>query len=65
MAAHKKQVIRIVFDVLDEAKHNLWLNGDLSVTASDPDEAIDWVFTQMQRQFNRTDIRLSRVRICA
>jgi len=54
-----------MFDVLDEMKHNLRLDEDLSVAATDPDEAIDWVFTEMQRQLNRSDIRLSRVRICA
>ncbi|MBN8824165.1 MULTISPECIES: hypothetical protein [unclassified Spirosoma] len=63
--AAKKQVIRIVFDVLDERNHSLFTNGDLSITAADPDEAIDQVFAQMQRQFNRPDIRLTRVRICA
>ncbi|WP_080059104.1 hypothetical protein [Spirosoma aerolatum] len=63
--AAKKQVIRIVFDVLDERNHSLFINGDLSITAADPDEAIDQVFTQMQQQFNRPDIRLTRVRICA
>ena len=65
MATRKKQLIRVVFDVLDEMKHNLRLDEDLSVPATDPDEAIDWVFTEMQRQLNRSDIRLSRVRICA
>ncbi|MVM38476.1 hypothetical protein GO730_14405 [Spirosoma sp. HMF3257] len=65
MATKKKQLIRVVFDVLDEMKHNIRLNEDLSVTATDPDEAIDWVFAEMQRQFKRSDIRLSRVRICA
>ncbi|GAB3783048.1 hypothetical protein GCM10028818_40170 [Spirosoma horti] len=65
MATRKKQLIRVVFDVLDEMKQNLRLDEDLSVAATDPDEAIDWVFTEMQRQLNRSDIRLSRVRICA
>ena len=65
MAIRKKQLIRVVFDVLDEMKQNLRLDEDLSVAATDPDEAIDWVFTEMQRQLNRSDIRLSRVRICA
>ncbi|WP_460995955.1 hypothetical protein [Spirosoma harenae] len=65
MAYKKKQVIRVVFDVLDEMKHSIRLDADLSVAAADPDEAIDWVYTEMQRQFNRSDIRLSRVRICA
>lgn len=65
MVTKKKQLIRVVFDVLDGANHNIRQNGDLSVTATDPDEAIDWVFAEMQRQFNRPDIRLSRVRICA
>ncbi|GAB3727200.1 hypothetical protein [Spirosoma lituiforme] len=65
MANRKKQLIRVVFDVLDEMKQNLRLDEDLSVAATDPDEAIDWVFSEMQRQLNRSDIRLSRVRICA
>ncbi|AKD58425.1 hypothetical protein [Spirosoma radiotolerans] len=65
MATRRKQLIRVVFDVLDEMKHNIRLDEDLSVAAADPDEAIDWVFTEMQRQLNRSDIRLSRVRICA
>lgn len=65
MATSKKHLIRVVFDVLDGMNHNIRLNGDLSVTAADPDEAIDWVFTEMQRQFKRSDIRLSKVRICA
>ncbi len=65
MAIRKKQVIRVVFDVLDEMKQQIRLNEDLSVAATDPDEAIDWVFTEMQRQFKRSDIRLSKVRICA
>ena len=65
MATRKKQLIRVVFDVLDEMKQSLRLDEDLSVAATDPDEAIDWVFTEMQRQLNRSDIRLSRVRICA
>ncbi len=65
MAARKKQIIRVVFDVQDELKHQICLDGDLSVNATDPDEAIDWVFAEMQRQYNRSDIRLSRVRICA
>ncbi|SOD91760.1 hypothetical protein [Spirosoma fluviale] len=65
MATRKKQLIRVVFDVLDEMKQNIRLDEDLSVAANDPDEAIDWVFTEMQRQLNRSDIRLSRVRICA
>ncbi|GAB3796388.1 hypothetical protein GCM10028819_13910 [Spirosoma humi] len=65
MATRKKQLIRVVFDVLDEMKQNLRLDEDLSVAATDPDEAIDWVFSEMQRQLNRSDIRLSRVRICA
>lgn len=63
--ANRKKIIRVVFDVSDETKHNIRLDEDMSVTAADPDEAIDWVFTEMQRQFNRSDIRLSRVRICA
>ncbi|MVM28835.1 hypothetical protein GO755_02230 [Spirosoma sp. HMF4905] len=65
MATKKKQLIRVVFDVLDEMKHNIRMDEDLSVAATDPDEAIDWVLAEMQRQFNRSDIRLSRVRICA
>ncbi|ADB42324.1 MULTISPECIES: hypothetical protein [Spirosoma] len=65
MATKKKQLIRVVFDVLDEMKQNLRLDEDLSVSANDPDEAIDCVFAEMQRQLNRSDIRLSRVRICA
>lgn len=65
MVTKRKHLIRVVFDVLDETNHNIQQNGDLSVSASDPDEAIDWVFAEMQRQFNRPDIRLSRVRICA
>ena len=65
MVTKKKQLIRVVFDVLDEMNRNIRQNGDLSVAATDPDEAIDWVFAEMQRQFNRPDIRLSRVRICA
>ncbi|GAB3024674.1 hypothetical protein [Spirosoma pulveris] len=65
MATRKKQLIRVVFDVLDEMKQNIRLDEDLSVAATDPDEAIDWVFAEMQRQLNRSDIRLSRVRICA
>lgn len=65
MATPRKQVIRVVFDVLDERKHHLRLNEDLSVRAADPDEAIDWVFAEMQRQFDRSDIHLTRVRICA
>ncbi|WP_246202207.1 hypothetical protein [Spirosoma agri] len=54
-----------MFDVLDETNHNLRLNEDLSVTATDPDEAIDWVFAEMQRHFNQPGIRIARVRICA
>lgn len=65
MATRKKQLIRVVFDVLDGMNHNIRLNNDVCVTAADPDEAIDWVFAEMQRQFNRSDIRLSKVRICA
>jgi hypothetical protein len=65
MAARRKHVIRVVFDVLDEMKHLIRLDEDLSVAATDPDEAIDWAFDEMQRQLNRSDIRLSRVRICA
>ncbi|GAB3884582.1 hypothetical protein GCM10028825_10630 [Spirosoma agri] len=65
MAARKKHLIRVMFDVLDETNHNLRLNEDLSVTATDPDEAIDWVFAEMQRHFNQPGIRIARVRICA
>ncbi|GAB2526401.1 hypothetical protein [Spirosoma aerophilum] len=65
MATRKKQLIRVVFDVLDEMKHNIRLDEDIRVAANDPDEAIDWVFTEMQRQLKRSDIRLARVRICA
>jgi hypothetical protein len=63
--AKKKQLIRVVFDVLDNMNQNMRQNEDLSVTVADPDEAIDWAYAEMQRQFNRSDIRLSRVRICA
>jgi hypothetical protein len=63
--AKKKQLIRVVFDVLDNMNQNMRQNEDLSVAVADPDEAIDWVFAEMQRQLNRSDIRLSRVRICA
>lgn len=65
MVNSRKQVIRIVFDVLDERKQHLRVNEDLSVRAADPDEAIDWVFAEMQRQYDRLDIHLARVRICA
>lgn len=65
MAAKKKQLIRVVFDVLDETNHHIRLNEDLSVAVADPDEAIDWVFAEMQRHFNQPGIRLARVRICA
>jgi hypothetical protein len=65
MANRKKQVIRVMFDVLDDMNRNLRHNEDLSVAATDPDEAIDWVFAEMQRHFNQPGIRLSRVRICA
>jgi hypothetical protein len=65
MATRKKQLIRVVFDVLDEMNHHIRLNEDLSVAAADPDEAIDWVFAEMQRHFNQPGIRLTRVRICA
>lgn len=63
MATKKKQRIRVIFDVLDEMKQHLRLDEDISVAASDPDEAIDWVFMEMQRQFKGSTIRLSRVRI--
>ncbi|SFC22397.1 hypothetical protein [Spirosoma endophyticum] len=65
MVTRKKLSIRVMFDVLDETNRNIRQNGDLLVTATDPDEAIDWVFTEMQRQFNQPGIRLTRVRICA
>ncbi|GAB2563702.1 hypothetical protein GCM10027190_11580 [Spirosoma areae] len=65
MTTKKKQVIRVVFDVRDEMKHSIRLDEDISVPATDPDQAIEWVFAEMQRQFNRSDIHLSRVRICA
>ena len=65
MATKKKHFLRVVFDVLDGMKHQIRLNEDLFVPAADPDEAIEWVLAEMQRQFNRSDIHLSRVRICA
>ncbi|MBC3784677.1 hypothetical protein [Spirosoma utsteinense] len=65
MATNRKQQIRVVFDVLDEMNHHIRQNEDLSVSARDPDEAIDWVFAEMQRHFNQPGIRLARVRICA
>jgi anion-transporting ArsA/GET3 family ATPase len=65
MTRQRKQLIRVVFDVVDEHKQQIRSNEDLSVAATDPDEAIDWVFAEMQRQFNRSDILLTRVRICA
>lgn len=65
MTTKKKHIIRVVFDVLDGMKHQIRLNEDLSVPATDPDEAIEWVWAEMQRQFNRSDIHLSRVRIYA
>lgn len=65
MATKKKHTIRVVFDVLDGMKHQIRLNEDLFVSATDPDEAIEWVLTEMQRQCKRSDILLSRVRICA
>ncbi|MEZ0484418.1 hypothetical protein [Fibrella aquatica] len=65
MTRQRKQLIRVVFDVIDEHKQQIRSNEDLSVAATDPDEAIDWVFAEMQRQFNRSDILLTRVRICA
>lgn len=65
MLTKKKRLIRVVFDVLDEMNHHLRLNEDRSVAAADPDEAIDWVLAEMQRQFNQPGIRLTRVRICA
>lgn len=63
MATKKKQLIRVMFDVLDARNQLIRQNGELSVAAADPDEAIDWVWADMQRQFNQADIRLSRVRI--
>ncbi|MBO0953069.1 hypothetical protein [Fibrella forsythiae] len=65
MTRPRKQLIRVVFDVVDEDRHQIRSNEDLSVVAADPDEAIDWAFAEMQRQFNRADILLTRVRICA
>jgi hypothetical protein len=65
MTARKKHTIRVVFDVFDGMKHQIRLNEDLFVPAADPDEAIDWVLAEMQRQCKRLDIRLARVRICA
>ncbi len=65
MPTRKKHIIRVVFDVLDGMKHQIRQNEDLFVPAADPDEAIEWVLAEMQRQFNRSDIHLSRVRICA
>jgi len=65
MATQKKHRIRVVFDVLDGMKHYIRQDEDLFVPATDPDEAIEWVFAEMQRQFNRPDIHLARVRICA
>lgn len=65
MATKKKHIIRVVFDVLDGMKHQLRLNEDLFVPAADPDEAIEWVLAEMQRQCKRSDIYLSRVRIGA
>ncbi|GAB4033399.1 hypothetical protein [Spirosoma gilvum] len=63
MGSKKKQLFRIVFDVLDGTNQQICQNGDVSIAATDPDEAIDWVFAEMQRQFKRPDIRLSRVRV--
>jgi anion-transporting ArsA/GET3 family ATPase len=65
MVTKKKRLIRVVFDVLDEMNQSIRQNENLSVAAADPDEAIDWVFAEMQRQFNQPGIRLSKVRICA
>lgn len=65
MATKRKQVIRVVFDVLDSMNRNMRQNEDFKVVAADPDEAIEWVFAEMQRQLNQPDIRLGRVRICA
>ena len=65
MATTKKQLIRVIFDVLDEMNQHIRLNEDVSVSAADPDEAIDWVFADMQRQFKGVSIRLTKVRICA
>ena len=65
MANKRKQLIRVVFDVVDENKQQIRSNEARSVAALDPDEAIEWVYAEMQRQFNRSDIRLSRVSICA
>lgn len=65
MATKHNQLIRVVFDVRDEAQKSLRLNEDHLVAARDPDEAIDFVFMEMMRQLNRSDIQLARVRICA
>ncbi len=63
MANRKKQLIRIIFDVLDGMNQHILLNVDRSVAAADPDEAVDMAFDEMQRQFKQDDIRLTRVRI--
>ncbi|QIP11138.1 hypothetical protein G8759_14720 [Spirosoma aureum] len=60
-----KHIIRVMFDVMDPAKTCLRTDEDLSVAAPDPDEAIEYVYTEMKRQFKRSDILLARVRICA
>jgi len=65
MAIKQKRLIRVVFDVMDESRKSISLDKDLSVPARDPDEAIDFVFAEMKRQLQRSDILLSRVRICA
>ena len=65
MATKHNQLIRVVFDVRDEARKSLRLNEDHLVAACDPDEAIDFVFMEMMRQLNRSDIQLARIRICA
>lgn len=63
--ALKKQLIRVVFDVVDAGKHPLRQDEALCVAAADPDEAIDWVWAAMQREFPGASIRLTRVRIGA
>lgn len=63
MANKKKQLLRIIFDVLDSMNQHILLNVDRSIAAADPDEAIDMAYDEMQRQFKGADIRLTRVRI--
>jgi hypothetical protein len=63
MATKKKQLLRIIFDVLDSMNQHILLNVDRSIAAADPDEAIDMAYDEMQRKFKGADIRLTRVRI--